>query len=168
MVLDHVSWIWTLSIWMSTTAHWARMHLRSKTIISHFCIVILYIFYMLSNCSQCLIHFVLWCSSCARWLPSSSIISSCRLLRGCLWKLCIFTACRQKWETSTTVPWDSTTQLAGEFLLSLQVCAHENANINGFRVGMCTNDVCVCCRPGGGIGSRGIWQPRFLLDLHVW
>lgn len=26
----------------------------------------------------------------------------------------------------------------------------------------------LCCRPGGGLGPRGLWEPRLLLDLHLW
>ncbi len=65
-----------------------------------------------------------WCSSCVRWLRFCSIISLCRHLRGCSWKLFIFTVCKQKRETSTMEPWDSTMLLAGESLLSLLVCKY--------------------------------------------
>ncbi len=143
-----------------------------------------------------------WCSSCVRWLRFCSIISLCRHLRGCSWKLFIFTVCKQKRETSTMEPWDSTMLLAGESLLSLQVCKHTHAHMNTHthththmharthahahthththtHKHTCTHarthththtvlcDMYVCCRAGGRVGSRRVWQPRFLLDFHV-
>ncbi len=115
--------------------------------------------------SFCLI-FSDWCSSCVRWLRFCSITSLCRHLRGCSWKLFIFTVCKQKRETSTMEPWDSTMLLAGESLLSLQVCKHTHAHTHTHTDSVLC-DMYVCCRAGGRVGSRRVWQPRFLLDFHV-
>lgn len=72
--------------------------------------------------TSCFLHICLFfLSFCAQWWLSCCIISSCQHLPGCLWRLCTFTACRLKPETSTMEPWGFTTPSAGECLLSLLV-----------------------------------------------